>query len=169
VEPTEARDINLEREEESIVLCRNARDELMGQEREEHVLACCKKRMIDFVENWIVALEKLQKFAIMDSDSQGDTYTKTDAQAALESLPSEGVVWACAYGSRYMEAAKSSQLDLIVAVESEALNAWHYENITRNPKHYFPSNISSLAYGLATHVRPPKMPIFPNSTLVTNF
>ena len=44
----------------------------------------------------------------MDSTAPDDTSTKHDAQAALASLPSEGVVWACAYGSRYMEAASWS-------------------------------------------------------------
>jgi translocator assembly and maintenance protein 41 len=56
-----------------------------------------------------------------------------------------------------MEAAKSSQLDLLLAVDSELINQWHYENLKLNPKHYVLSSIPSVAYGLATKLqsRPP--------------
>lgn len=89
----------------------------------------------------------------MDATDLEDTTTKLDAQAALASLPSDGVVWSCVYGSRYMEASKSSQLDLLLAIDPELLNEWHYANIHRNPNHYFPARFSSVAYGLATRVR----------------
>ena len=93
----------------------------------------------------------------MDDKDLDDTTTKLDAQAALASLPSEGVVWACAYGSRYMEASKTSQLDLLLAIDPELLDEWHFANIERNPNHYFPARFPSVAYGLATRVRSRKL------------
>lgn len=89
----------------------------------------------------------------MDSDAAAVASTKASAQEALASLPAEGVAFACAYGSRYLENAKSSQLDLLVAVENSHLDAWHYENLQRNPKHYFLSTVPPMAYSLATNVR----------------
>lgn len=89
----------------------------------------------------------------MESDAAAVASTKASAQEALASLPSEGVAFACAYGSRYLENAKSSQLDLLVAVENSHLDAWHYQNLRQNPKHYFLSTVPPLAYGLATNVR----------------
>jgi len=89
----------------------------------------------------------------MASETDSDLITKADAQEALASLPSEGVVFSCAYGSRYLEGSKSSQLDLLVAVDSALLDQWHFQNVAKNPTHYFPSNIPSIAYGLATRVR----------------
>lgn len=89
----------------------------------------------------------------MDSDAAADASTKASAQEALASLPSEGVAFACAYGSRYLENSKSSQLDLLVAVENSHLDEWHYQNLQQNPKHYFLSTIPSAAFGLARVVR----------------
>lgn len=76
-----------------------------------------------------------------------------DAQSALDILPKSGVAFACAYGSRYLEDAKKSQLDLLVVVDNAHLNEWHYENLHRNPKHYFLSSMPPVAYQLATRVR----------------
>lgn len=89
----------------------------------------------------------------MASDRDVDASTKADAQEALASLPSEGVAFACAYGSRYMEGAKTSQLDVLIAVENALLDEWHRANLARNPKHYFLSTFPPLAFGLAKRVR----------------
>jgi hypothetical protein len=87
-----------------------------------------------------------------DFEAHLDDIIRSDAQDALNILPSRGVSFACAYGSRYLERSFGSQLDLLIAVESDLLDEWHAENITRNPKHYFLSSIPSIAHGLATRV-----------------
>lgn len=96
--------------------------------------------------------------ASMDSDAAADASTKASAQEALACLPKDGVAFACAYGSRYLENAKASQLDLLIAVENSQLDAWHYQNLRQNPKHYFLSTVPPLAYGLAKSVRAYKPP-----------
>lgn len=74
------------------------------------------------------------------------------AQKALSTLPRFGVRHVRAYGSRYLENKKTSQLDLLIAVESSLLQEWHDANFSLNPKHYFLHSIPNISKKLAMEV-----------------
>lgn len=74
------------------------------------------------------------------------------AQNALSTLPKFGVRHVRAYGSRYLENSKTSQLDLLIAVESNLLQEWHDANFSLNPKHYFLNSIPTISKTLAMGV-----------------